>query len=96
MAEHFHGKEGVVGSIPTLGSSNNPKIPSESLMKKLHLSNHDKKVSGLCAGLAEYLNIDVSVVRLVTLTTIVFTGVLPGLFVYFIGAAVIPREGESN
>ncbi|QQR53283.1 hypothetical protein IPG36_05425 [bacterium] len=39
---------------------------------------------------------DVSVVRLVTLTTIVFTGVLPGLFVYFIGAAVIPREGESN
>jgi phage shock protein PspC (stress-responsive transcriptional regulator) len=65
-------------------------------MKRLVLKTHDKKISGLCAGIADYLNLDVAVVRLVTLATIVFTGVLPGLFVYFIGAAIVPKEGESN
>jgi phage shock protein C len=63
-------------------------------MKRLVLSQHDKKISGLCAGLADYLNIDVSVVRLVALVLIIMSGVIPGLLIYFIAAAIIPKEGE--
>ena len=65
-------------------------------MKRLLLSSTDKKISGLCGGIAEYLNVDVAVIRLLTLATIVFTGVLPGLFVYFIGAAIVPKEGDTK
>lgn len=35
-------------------------------MKKLHRNVYDKSVAGVCSGVAEYLNVDKSVVRIVT------------------------------
>lgn len=34
-------------------------------MKKLYLSHTDKKIAGVCGGIAEYLKIDSTLVRLV-------------------------------
>ena len=63
-------------------------------MKRLVLNQHDKKLTGFCAGVADYLNIDVTVVRLIALVMIIMSGVLPGLLIYFIASAITPKEGE--
>jgi phage shock protein C len=63
-------------------------------MKRLVLKQKDKKITGLCAGIADYLDVDVTVVRLIVLTAIIMTTVIPGLFVYFIASAITPKEGE--
>jgi phage shock protein C len=65
-------------------------------MKRLVLNQHDKKISGLCAGIADYIDVDVTVVRLIVLTAIIMTGVLPGMFVYLIASAITPKEGEAK
>ena len=61
--------------------------------KKLYRSRTDKKLCGVCGGLAKYLNMDVTVVRLVCALLVAFTGV--GLLAYIIGALVIPEEPDS-
>jgi phage shock protein C len=63
-------------------------------MKRLYLKQKGKKISGLCAGIADYVDVDVTVVRLIVLTAIIMTGVLPGLFVYLIASSITPKEGE--
>lgn len=63
-------------------------------MKRLVLKQRDKKVTGLCAGIADYVEIDVTVVRLIVLTAIIMTGVLPGFIAYLIASAITPKEGE--
>lgn len=61
-------------------------------MKRLFLSNTDKKISGLCGGLAEYLELDSTVVRLVAVVLGLITGVLPFLIAYAIAWAIVPRK----
>jgi phage shock protein C len=65
-------------------------------MKRLVLKQKEKKITGLCAGIADYLDVDVTVVRLIVLTAIIMTGVLPGLVAYLIAAAITPKEGEVH
>lgn len=47
---------------------------------------------GLCGGIGEYFEIDPVVVRLIYLFATLFTGLLPGIVAYFIGAAIVPRR----
>ncbi|HVQ44758.1 MAG TPA: PspC domain-containing protein [Candidatus Saccharimonadia bacterium] len=63
-------------------------------MKRLVLNQHDKKLTGLCAGLADYFEVDVTIVRLLVLTVVIMTGVVPGFLVYLIASAITPKEGE--
>ena len=42
-------------------------------MKRL-VKSHDKKLCGVCGGIAEYFNIDPSIVRLLWLLTVLFAG----------------------
>lgn len=65
-------------------------------MKRLVLNQKDRKVAGLCAGVADYLEVDVTIIRLIVLVVTVFTGVIPGLFVYAVAAAITPKEGETH
>lgn len=61
--------------------------------KKLYRSRTDKKVCGVCAGLAKYLNMDVSIMRIIALCLVLFAG--GGLLAYLICALVIPEEPEN-
>ena len=61
--------------------------------KKLYRSRTDKKVCGVCGGLARYLNMDVSIMRLIAVLLILFAG--GGLLAYIICALVIPEEPEN-
>ena len=61
--------------------------------KKLYRSRTDKKVCGVCGGLAKYLNMDVSIMRIIALFLVLFAG--GGLLAYLICALVIPEEPEN-
>jgi phage shock protein C len=60
--------------------------------KKLYLSSKDKKLTGLCGGIAEYFETDSSLVRLAWIIFTVITGIVPGIIAYIIAAIVIPKE----
>ena len=58
--------------------------------KKLYRSITDKKLAGVCGGLAEYLGMDSSIIRLIWILAVVCAGV--GLLAYIIAALVIPQH----
>lgn len=60
--------------------------------KKLYLSNSDKKISGVCGGIAEYFNIDSTLIRLIWVFLVCFAGT--GLLAYIICAIVIPKKPD--
>lgn len=60
-------------------------------MKQLYLSQTDKKVSGVCGGIADYFGIDSTVVRLAWILLTVVTGIFPGVIAYLIAAVIIPK-----
>ena len=51
-----------------------------------------RKIAGVCAGLAEYLDLDVTLIRLVWLIVVIFAGA--GLVAYVIAWIVMPEEPE--
>lgn len=63
--------------------------------KRLYLSSTDKKLSGVCGGIGEYLNVDTTVIRLLWILVTVITGILPGIIGYVIAAVVIPERSAS-
>ena len=60
------------------------------MKRKLYKSSKNKKLAGVCGGLAEYLNIDVTVVRLIWTILSLFYG--SGIIIYIICALVIPDD----
>ncbi len=61
-------------------------------MKRLYLSATDRKISGVCGGIAEYFGLDSTVVRLGWVVGTVLTGIFPGVIGYLIAAVVIPGQ----
>ena len=58
-------------------------------MKEQLRKSKDAKLFGVCGGLAEYLNIDPTLVRLATVIASIFSGV--GIVAYIAGAILIPK-----
>lgn len=59
--------------------------------KTLNRSRTDKKIAGVCGGLAEYFDIDSVIVR-IGFIILLLPGGLPGLFPYAILWLIIPKE----
>ncbi|HAB0009398.1 TPA_asm: PspC domain-containing protein [Listeria monocytogenes] len=59
-------------------------------MKKLYKSSSQKMISGVCGGLAEYFNIEVTLVRLLWVVASLFLG--SGILLYIIAAIIIPKR----
>lgn len=59
-------------------------------MKKLYRSRKDTKIAGICGGIAEYFNVDSTIIRLLAVLTIFFGG--GGIIAYVIGWIIIPLE----
>lgn len=67
-------------------------------MKKLYRSSSNKKIAGVCGGLAEYFNIDATIVRII-FVLLLLPGGFPGFIPYVIlwaVAPVKPNETHSN
>jgi len=56
--------------------------------RRLYKSRRDQMIDGVCAGLAEYLGIDASIMRIVFVLLVFFGGT--GLFLYIGGMIVMP------
>ncbi len=62
--------------------------------KKLYRSNIDKKIAGVCGGLAEYLKIDSTLIRLLLVVFCLMGGA--GVLLYIIAWLVIPERPDNN
>ncbi len=61
--------------------------------KRLYKSATDKKLDGVCAGIAEYCNIDPTVIRLLWVLATLFVGA--GILAYIVAAIVMPRNPQQ-
>lgn len=60
--------------------------------KKLFRSKINKKLCGVCGGIAEYFNMDPTIVRLIWVLAVFFAGC--GILAYIIAAFVMPEKPE--
>ena len=59
-------------------------------MGKLVKSTYDRKIAGVCGGIAEYFDLDPTVVRVAYVLLSVISAAFPGIIVYIILAIVMP------
>lgn len=71
-------------------NENNGGIVEET--KKLYRIRSKRIVGGICAGLAEYMNTDANIVRIIAALIILVTGVFPGAATYLIAWIIIPEK----
>lgn len=64
-------------------------------MKKLCKIEKEGKISGVCAGLARYFNIDVTLIRIIWLLA-VFLGIGSPILIYIIMAIVMPEYDPNE
>lgn len=60
------------------------------MKKRLYKSNSDKKVCGVCGGIANYFDVDPTIVRLAWVIFTFAGG--SGLLAYIIAAIVMPED----
>ena len=63
-------------------------------MKKLCKSNTNKKICGVCGGIAEYLKVDSTIVRLIFM--LMFFGWGTGLLAYIVSAIIFPVGDDTE
>lgn len=59
--------------------------------KKLYRSATDRKVCGVCGGLAAYFGVDSTLIRL-AFVVLTIVGVSSGIWIYIIAAIIMPDE----
>ena len=62
-------------------------------MKKLCKSNTNKKICGVCGGIAEYLNADPTLIRLAFVLIAAIAG--SGVLAYILAALIVPEAQEA-
>lgn len=60
--------------------------------KRLYKSNENKMLDGVCGGIAEYFNIDPTLIRLAWVVFCALGG--SGIIAYIIAAIIIPRNPQ--
>lgn len=75
----------LMAIIMPMGDTYNSPAPA----RKLYRSRTDRRIFGVCGGISEYFNMDVTVVRILVAVCTIF-GI--GLLGYIIAAIVLPCE----
>ncbi|HEY6292403.1 MAG TPA: PspC domain-containing protein [Terriglobia bacterium] len=79
---------GSVNYCSQCGAAMSPAPPRPA--KKLYLSRTDRKIAGVCGGVAAYLDMDPTLVRLVWVMTSLLAGW--GVLGYLVAWIVVPEE----
>lgn len=58
--------------------------------KKLYRSNSDKMIAGVCGGIAEYFDVDPTIVRLGAVLLTFLTAFFPCVVAYVIAMVIVP------
>lgn len=61
-----------------------------NMKKRLYRSRADRRIAGVCGGIADYLAVDPTIVRIIWVLFAIAGG--PGVVLYIILAAIIPEE----
>jgi len=64
-------------------------------MHKLFRSRQDRIVLGVCGGIAQYLELDPTFVRIITVIIWIFSGFVPLLIAYLVAGLIIPMESRN-
>jgi phage shock protein C len=74
------------------GKPTRPDAPprAEAPRRKLVRPMHRKKIAGVCAGFADYFDVDVTLMRIIWLVAALFTGV--GFIAYIVGWIAMPKD----
>lgn len=65
------------------------------MQKKLYRSVLNKKLCGVCGGIAEYFDLDPVLIRLLWVCASLFSACFPGLLVYIIFAIFMPSAPQQ-
>ena len=63
--------------------------------KKLYRSNN-KVIAGICGGIAEYMDIDPTIIRVVYAALTIFMAAFPGLLLYILLILIIPAKPPKD
>jgi phage shock protein C len=62
--------------------------PRRTMMR----SRTNRKIAGVCAGLAQYLDLDIALVRVLTVLVTFALGIAPGVIAYIVAWIIVPQE----
>ncbi len=65
-----------------------PRTGAERLSRPLH----DRKLAGVCAGLARYLSVDVTLVRVIAVILLFWPVPLMASVAYLVAWAIVPQD----
>jgi phage shock protein C len=63
---------------------------AESKPRRLTRSNRNKMIAGVCGGLAEYLDMDPTVVRVLYVLVSILSAAFPGILAYVVLMFLMP------
>jgi phage shock protein PspC (stress-responsive transcriptional regulator) len=66
------------------------------MAKQLTRLPNDKIICGICSGIAQYLGLDKTVVRIIMVLLLIFTGFFPVGLLYIIMYFIMPVDPSSN
>jgi phage shock protein PspC (stress-responsive transcriptional regulator) len=67
---------------------------NDKQIKRVYRSETDKKLAGVCGGIAEYFALDSSLIRIAWVVITILSGVLPGILAYILLATIIPVKSQ--
>lgn len=70
------------------------RVGAVAARKRLVRPRSNRKIAGVCAGLAEYFDLDVTLVRVLWLVVTIFSAIIFGIVGYIVAWIVMPEEPE--
>lgn len=66
------------------------------MAKKKLVRSTNKVLAGVCGGLAEYMDLDPTLIRVIYVVLTIFSAAFPGLLLYIILLLLIPDKGPND
>lgn len=63
--------------------------------KRLYRSTDQRMIAGVCGGIAEYFNIDVTIIRIIAVI-LLLPGAAPGFLPYVILWIIVPKKPKAT
>jgi phage shock protein C len=60
--------------------------------KRLYRSKKERMIAGVCGGIAEYFDMDPTLIRLLWVLITIFTGFAAGVLAYIIAWIIVPEK----
>jgi len=70
-------------------------VEQAAVTRRLYRSRDDRKLAGVAGGLADYLNMDPTIVRVIWIVLGVTTGPV-ALVAYILFAMIVPKAAQSS